>query len=567
MGRTVAETVVDYLRAEGVRHVFGVIGSALLDIMDVLYRTREIQYIATQHEQGAAFAADGYARITRGPGVCMATVGPGATNLVSGIAQAYVESSPVIAIVGEVSTRIYGKGASNFHEIDQVSMFRPITKLSVRLERPERIGEIMQLAFRTALSGRKGPVYIGIPKDLTGKEVNLEVPSPEAYRPTCRVRPDEESLSRALDILLGAKRPAILAGGGVLWSDAIGELEEFATLTGIPVAATETHKGILPEDHPLYLGSVGTLGSPVAVRRLRVADAILCIGCTLSQNTTIRYGNLVIPPSAKLIHVDIDPAEIGKTYPVSVGLVGDARAVLKDLINLARTAITDRRAFIEASLAEVATAKQQLAEERRGEEASSAVPITRPRLWREIRSAVSRDAIIVGESGATHMWFVSRFPAYTPAWGPGEFSVMGSGLCIALGMKVARPERQVVCITGDGAFMMTGLEMATAVKNNIPIVVVVPHNSVYGNVRWQQKTYYGGRYIGTDLPVPDLAKLAEVLGAHGERVEKPGDIAPAIKRALACGKPAVVDVLIDASEDTLVPPDQMEYPVGNARGG
>lgn len=324
-----ADIVVEYLKAEGVPHVFGVVGSSILDLMDSLARSPEIRYIQTQHEQAAACMADGYARVTGRPGVCVATVGPGATNLLGGVAQAYLESSPVIAMCGEVHTLHYGKGASNFHEIEQVLVFRPVTKLSVRIERTDRLVEILSKAFRVATNGRKGPVYLGLPRDVQKNRVEApEIPPPGRLRPEGVVRGDAAQIQRAVELLLAASRPVLLAGGGIRWARARDAVIELAECLGIPMAIT--HKGLIPEDHPLCVGMIGTTGCPVAVETMQESDLILALGCTFSQVATGSYGHQMIPAKAKIIHVDLDPAEIGKNYPVELGIVGDARAVVGD---------------------------------------------------------------------------------------------------------------------------------------------------------------------------------------------------------------------------------------------
>ncbi len=577
---TGADLVVAYLKAEGVRFVFGVIGSSILDLTDALYREPSIRYIPTQHEQAAAFMADGYARVTGRPGVCIATVGPGATNLTSGIAQAFVESSPVIALTGDIHTRHYGKGSSNFHEIDQQALYRPITKMSWRVEHPDRLGEFVRMAFRTALSGRRGPVYLGLPRDVLKARLPIEAPPnaamwrPETYRALDqRVHPDPNQVYRAADLLARAERPVMILGGGLRWSP--GALEAALSLAEawhIPIVTTL--KGLAPEDHPLVFGLIGSTNSPVATQAVQESDLILAVAHTFSQVATNSYGYKTIPRDPRIVHIDLDALEIGKNYPVVAGLVGDAAAALNDLrqaLPLRETApdvseasLEDPRSAAEGAdadrrgwLATLERARTLFWEQLAGMADNDARPISRMRLLRDLQTVLDRDAIISAEAGSTHQWYRFGYRATQPLLEPGGYSIMGSAFCMCLAAKLAYPERQAVATLGDGAFMMIMPEVATAVAQNIPILAIVCHNDVYGNVQSKQYLNFDGRRIGTDLYIPDLAAVARDLGAHGERVEAPEAIIPALERALGSGKPAVLDVIVDASPETLEPPTKV----------
>ena len=546
-----AEVIVDCLKAEGVQFVFGVIGSSILDLLDVLYQTPEIRYIPTQHEQAAAFMADGYARITGKTGVCTATCGPGVTNMVTGVAGAYNESSPVIVIGGDIHTNHFGKGPSNFHEINQENLFRPITKLSRRVEQASRIGEFMRIAFRTAQSGRKGPVFLGIPRNVQKEKMNEEIWPKDRYRSESIVRGDSRLIDQACEMLLKAKSPVMLAGGGVQWSKAEREVLNLAELMGIPIVVS--HKGVVTEDHPWSMGVVGMVGYPMAMDQMGKADLILALGCTFNQVTTASYTNRIIPKDAKIIQVDIDPSEFGKSFPIEIGITGDIRSVLLEMMDQLKA--KGKKGNKEGRLKEVTLAKAEWEKRLLTEGAASdAVPIHRLRLMRDLGKVLGQDAILAAESGATHGWFYYGFKAYSRILEPGDLSCMGSGWCMAMAAKLAYPERPVVSVTGDGAFMMTLNELATAINNKIPVVVVVPHNEVYGNVRRKQYEHFEGRFAGSELYIPDLSRVAQSFGAYGERVEKPADIIPALERALSSGKPAVLDVVIDNSRENLEPP-------------
>jgi len=553
--KTGAEIIVDCLKAEGVQFVFGVVGSAILDLLDVIYRTPGIRFIRVQHEQAGAFMADGYAKMTGEPGICTATCGPGVTNMVTGVAGAFHDCSPLIVIGGDIHTSHYGRGSSNFHEIDQEALFRPITKMSKRIEHVERVGEFMRMGFRVAQSGRKGPVYLGIPRNIQKEKVRGEVWPKERYRSASLVRGDERAIDQACELLLKAKSPVMLGGGGVRWAMAQSEILELAELMGIPVAVNQ--KGCVTEDHPWSVGVVGTTGYPHARDLIREADLLLTLGCTLNQVTTASYTDQVIPRRAKIIQVDIDPTEFGKNFPIELGVAGDLKAVLREMIEQLKPEASKREK--ESRLRDILLRKEKFEERLLSEGAESdAVPIHRLRLMRDLNKVLGKDAIISSESGSTNGWFYYGFKAHTPLLEPGGLSCMGSGWCMAMGASVAYPDRPVVSVIGDGAFMMTLNELATAVDNKIPVVVVVQHNAVYGNVRRKQITHFEERFAGSELYIPDLTKFAHSFGAYGERVEKPEQIIPALGRALASEKPAVLDVIIDASKESLEPPVKLQ---------
>ncbi|GAB6173993.1 biosynthetic-type acetolactate synthase large subunit [Paradesulfitobacterium aromaticivorans] len=553
--RTGADILVECLQAEGIKDVFGVIGSACIDITDAIARTPGMRFIPTAHEQGAAFAADGYARMTGKPAVCLVTVGPGATNALSGVAQAFMESSPVILICGEVASTVRGKGRSNWHEIDQLNVFKPITKAAVSLDRVERIPEQMRQAFRIVTSGRQGPVYVGVPREVQTALSDVPVPSPTDFRAAARPRGDAVSIIKAANLLHKAKNPLVLAGGGVIWSGAREVLLKLMELLAIPGAATPSHKGIIPDDHPLGLGQLGHTGSPPAQRYAQEADLILAIGCTFSETTTDRYGYHILPREARIIHIDIDPEEIGKSYPVDVGIVGDARAVLEDIIReLHNRGLVPPNLSLHGRVRRIAELKGSWRDQLAALAAEGEGKIRRAHVIKAVRQALERDAIVVSEAGGTCSFTRFAFECYQPYLIPGDFSAMGSGYCMSLGAKVAYPERQVLSISGDGAMMMVLSEIFTAVENNIPSVAVVIHNNIYSNIKHKQEVLFDKRFIGVDHAYPSLAQVARDFGAWGESVEQVGDLLPTIQAALASGKSAIVEVFIDPNDR--VPPSK-----------
>lgn len=546
-----AEIIVDCLRAEGVTHVFGVIGSAILDLLDVIYQAPDIQYIRAQHEQGAAFMADGYARATGKPGICVATCGPGLTNMVTAIAGAYQENSPVIAIAGDIHTQHYGKKNANFHEIDQESLLKPITKMSKRVETPERIAEFMRMAFRVAQSGRKGPVYLGIPRNIQKEKTTVDIWPKTAYRSDALPPGNQEAVDKACGLIKGAKSPVILVGGGVRWANAQSDILKLADFLGVPVAVSK--KGLVPEDHPWSVGVIGMVGCPVATEQVSMSDVILALGCGFNQVTTASFTHRIIPESAKIIQVDIDPIEFGKNYPIALGITGDMRSVMRQMYQ--QLYPQGGREDRGERLGIIRQAKKKWEQRLISEEGPvEAVPINRLRLIRDLSRVAGPNAIISAESGSSHGWFYYGFTSHTPVLEPGDLSCMGSAWCMAMGAKVAFPDRPALSLIGDGAFMMTLNELASAVDNNIPIVVVVMHNKIYGNVKRKQYEHFSERFAGSELYIPNLADVAEAFGAYGQQVDRPEEIIPALERALDSGRPAVLDVIVDNSRESLEPP-------------
>lgn len=557
MTETVADNIVEILRLEGVDTVFGLISTSLLDLFDALAREPDVRLIPTQHEQGAAFMSDGYARTTGQPAVCLVSVGPGATNAITGIAQAYHESSPVIVLCSETATQIYGKGRSNFHEVNHVALFEPISKWAIRAERADRVPELLRRAFQVATVGRPGPVYLGIPKDLLLAPVPTDGFSPAQPRFVARSSGRPRDLERALDLLLSASSPLILAGGGVLWSGARDQLRRLAEHLAAPVAATPWHRGIIPDDHPLGVGQLGNTGTRPALTLAAGADVILVIGSTLSELTTDRYGYNVIPRSARLIQIDVDPEEVGKNYPVEIGLVGDAGAVLDELLTrLEARGLSDTDWRINPRIRAIERLKREwddwLAELRKRDSHS---PIGRLTLYHELRDLLDHDAIVVAESGGTAAYTRFAFPAYEPQIFPGDFSAMGSGYCMALGAKVACPERQVVSLDGDGAFMMVLPELQTAVENEINTLAIIFHNNTYSNMKYKQTELFEGRYLGVDFHYPDFARIARDFGAWGQRIKSVEQLRPGLIEALGADRPAVLDVMTDPQDQ--VPPSDI----------
>lgn len=541
-----AKAIVEALRREGVEVIFGIPGGASIPFYDVLYDA-DIRHILTRHEQVAAHAADGYARASGRVGVCSATSGPGATNLTTGIANAYMDSSPIVAITGQVPTPFIGRDA--FQEADVMGITMPITKHNFQLRRVEEIPVVFKKAFRIARTGRPGPVLIDMPKDIQEKEAEVEFPREVAiqgYKPTLKGNPKQ--VKRAVEMLVKAERPIILAGGGVIIANASQELRRLAEALGAPVVTSLMGKGSFPENHPLSLGVIGMHGRKAANYAINDADVILAVGCRFSDRST---GNVAcFAPEAKIIHVDIDPAEIGKNVRVDLPIVGDARHVLKDLLGMLR---------IKARQENEWTRKiKEYKKEFQPRMDYDDFPLKPQRVMKELMTVLSEDDIVTTEVGQCQMWaehFLTRTKARTFI-SSGGLGTMGFGFPAAMGAKVAEPEKNVIDIAGDGSFLMVCQDLATVVKERIPVVVAILDNRFLGMVRQWQELFFDKRYSAVKLGRVDFVKLAEAFKARGVKVKRPGEVAPAVKEAFESGVTTVIDIIVNPVENIfpMVPP-------------
>ena len=536
MKTSVARLLVRFLKEAGVRHIFGVSGHSIFDITDALYGDPEIQFVQAMHEGPAAYMAAAYAKATRNLGVCVASSGAGATNLLTGMAYAYKESIPLVALCSDVRSREAGKGASSWHEIPQREMFEPVSKMSVTLKAESAL-ESLREAVRQATTVRKGPVYVGIPRDVQ----NLEIAVPESPwlpEPPCPTVPDSATVEHAAEELKQAAAPMIIAGGGVYWAGAEKDLQELAELLGAPFATTPSHKGLLSEEHPLSLGVVGFGAFPFANSFCLESDVVLTVGATFSEALTLGYGNKVIPERARIIHVDIDRCEIGKIYPVRHAVVGDAKVALRALISQLKEEEIRRSSD---RLERLAREKRAWREKLQSHAYNAEAPIDQWHVYRALMEAMSDETIVVGAGGTTEL--IKRFIAPAYAYHSGDFRAIGSGLATSVGVGLACAGRPVACVTGDGSFMLETQEMATAAAWNVPISIIVIRNGAYGNMKRDQIRHWGGRVIGTDLPLPDFCVLAAAYGIEAQRVERPPELPVAMKRALSLGKPSLLDVV------------------------
>jgi len=552
MWLTGARALVKALEKQGVEVVFGIPGGAILPTYDALYDS-EIRHILVRHEQCAAHAADGYARVSGRVGVCMATSGPGATNLVTGIATAYMDSSPVVAITGQVARSMIGRDA--FQEADIIGITTPITKYNFQVRDPREVPVAVKQAFYIASSGRPGPVLIDFPVDVQREQADIDLEAEAnmiSYKPVADPHPLQ--VKRAAELLLEAERPVILAGGGVIISNASEELIELSEHLLIPVATTLMGKGSFPEDHPLHLGMIGMHGSAAANKLISEADVLLAVGTRFTDRSTGRFDEFC--RDARIIHVDIDAAEIGKNVRSHVPIVADAKRTLKAIYEAVRE-LASRR--MESTWARrVRQVKEELASLDAPRPDSDSL---RPRdIIEEIRRQLPATGIVTTGVGRNQMWAAMYFKTYRPRTfiTSGGLGTMGFGLPAAIGAKVAKPESPVVDIDGDGSFMMTERELATSIAEEIQVVVVIMNDGWLGMVKYWQDLFYGGRRIATNLRrgIPDFVKLAEAYGASGARVHTIQEFSKALREALESDVTSVIDVVISPDEPVLpfVPP-------------
>ncbi len=534
-----AEIVIECMKEQGVDTIFGYPGGTILNIYDELYKhSDEIKHVLTSHEQGAAHAADGYARATGKVGVCFATSGPGATNLVTGIATAYMDSIPVIAITCNVARSLLGK--DSFQEIDIAGVTMPITKHNFIVKDVNVLADTIRRAFKIAQTGRPGPVLIDITKDATANSCEYEPVTPEPiHRITETIK--EEDLENAAKIINKAKRPFFLVGGGAVISEASEELTAFAHKLNAPVADTLMGKGAFPGTDPLYTGMIGMHGTKIANFGIHQADVVVVIGARFSDRVVGDAKKFI--PKAKIVQIDVDAAEINKNIMIDQKILGDAKEVLKRLLPLIEEREKDGWNEDIRKLQE----KYPLVYEENG--------LTGPYVIEEIYRATKGEAIISTDVGQHQMWAAQYYKYTSPhtLLTSGGLGTMGYGLGACIGAKVARPEKTVINIGGDGCFRMNLQELATASRYNIPIIQVVINNHVLGMVRQWQTLFYGKRYSQTVLDDKvDFIKVAEGLGCMGIRVTKKEEMAPALEHAMAAGGPVVIECVID-SDDKVFP--------------
>jgi acetolactate synthase-1/2/3 large subunit len=536
-----AQALVESLRREGAELLFGIPGGASLPIYDALYDAEDIRHILVRHEQVASHAAVGYARASGRIGICCATSGPGATNLVTGITDAMMDSVPVVAITGQVPRPVIGNDA--FQEADVTGITMPITKWNTLVMHARDIPRAVHEAFYLAGTGRPGPVLVDIPRDVSQEMCEPEFPGEitiPGYRPVLDGSPNQIAL--AVEALAGAERPMIYAGGGIISAGATRELTALMERTRIPVALTVMGKGAVDEMNPLCLGMLGMHGSAFANYAINDADVILAVGVRFDDRVTGRLKDFA--PKARFIHVDIDPAEIGKNKPAHIPIVGDAKRVLAVLAQQARAP------QIDAWWKQINEWRERYPFRYRQRDGR----ISNVYVCDVLNRLTGGKAIVTTDVGQHQMWIAQWYQCREPRSfiTSGGLGAMGFGFPAAMGAKFARPDRQVVAVVGDGGFIMTLQDLITAAEHNLGMAIIVLNNGALGMVRQWQTFFYRGRLSASVMRSPDFAKVAEAFGCRGIRVERPEEVEPALRAALAAeGTPVVVDVITDPEENCL----------------
>jgi acetolactate synthase-1/2/3 large subunit/sulfoacetaldehyde acetyltransferase len=536
--------LIEALRAEGVEYTFGIVGTTTNSIITEMYGRDDIKFVDSRHEEGAAFMAYGYARASGKPAACITTSGPGTINLATGIALAWKGRAPVVVIAGDVVRDNIGRdGAQAF---DLVDIFAPLTKMARQVNKTERLLEMLHDAFRMALSGKQGPVFLDIPRDLLDNQtIDAEITAPAAYRAVDQRTPgDPAAIERAAQLLAGAQRPVLLAGGGVIDAEASADAVALAELLDMALVPSYGHNDVVPNGHRLFVGPTGGRGAGETAQLLHRADVILALGTRLNQATT-HWNWSVINPETRIIQVDTDAQEIGRNFPVAVGIAGDAKAVAQQLLTRMRANHPGGRTNPEWRAEIEALAAKRKA---RIETESSLVaePMMPQRVYPELNKVLPRDCMVTVDAGVAPGLAYDRLKFEVPRtfFNYAGHGGLGMGYCVGLGTKLGRPDRAAISLQGDGGFLYTSGEINTAVRWNIPLVGIVLNNRCHGAEKAQQQRFFGARYIGVDLANPRLDKLAEVYGARGYYVTRPEEIADAVSTALAANRPAIIEIQV-----------------------
>jgi acetolactate synthase-1/2/3 large subunit len=557
MKELISQQLVKYLEARGVEHVFGLCGHTNIAVLAAMEKSR-IKFVNVRHEQIAAHMADGYARAKKQTAVVLTHLGPGLTNASTGVANASLDSIPMVVIAGDVPTHFHGKHPHqevNLHaDASQYEIYRPFVKRAWRVDQPHLFPEIIEKAFALAESGRPGPVLVDVPMDIFSKEVDVALfqrlrhNAKKLHKPSL----DGEVATAIVQKLLGARQPVLYVGGGVMLADATVELRELVDQLQIPVAHTLMGKGALADDHPFVLGMTGFWGTKFINEQTRGADWVLALGTRFSEADCSSWEpeyTFSFPPT-KLIHIDIDPAEIGRNYPVEIGAVADLKEALTVLNRVARRLAPE--GVNRPQLAQrIAAKRAEFAASNRQHEESDAYPMRPERILADVRAALPRDALITTDVGWNKNGVGQQFPILTAGtiFTPGGYATMGFGAPAALGAKLACPDRVVVALVGDGGFGQNPALLATAVEQDIPVVWVIMNNFAFGTIAGLEQAHFGTTY-GTVFEKngkpysPDYAAIAKAYGVDGIRVDAAAEFRPVLERAIKSGKPVVIDVVM-----------------------
>jgi len=538
-----AKALMQALEKEGVDIVFGLPGGANLPIYDALVDAN-LRHILVRHEQSASHMADGYARIKRKAGVCFATSGPGATNIITGIATAYADSSPMIAVTGQVPLAMIGKDA--FQETDIIGVANPCTKYAFQPRSAHEIPETVKKAFYIAESGRPGPVLIDVPKDVQQSSADMNFPDlikVRGYSPV--VDADLSQLGKSVEILLNAERPIIMGGGGVILSGAFSELQAVAEMLMAPVVTTFKGKGSFPENHPLAMGPIGMHGHAEANKMILEADCILAVGARFSDRSVGRYDEF--GRGMSIIHMDVDPAEIGKNKSVDVAVIGDVKSSMRTLVKMLSKVIVKKdqdNSWLRRRKELIDHYAETIKDYPRD--------LTARKALKKLREILPTNSIATTEVGQCQMWASLHFDVISPGtfFSSTGLGTMGFGFPASIGAKAARPDVPVVDIAGDGSFNMTENSLAVSVLDNLPVIVFLMNNYMLGMVAQWQRTFYNRRYMGVhQRNCPDYVKIAQAYGAQGIKAQSLSELEKAIRSALKMEVATVIDIVIDPEED------------------
>jgi len=540
---TGGQAAVLSLKKEEVRHVFGLIGSATMEMFDALYHEKKIKFIGVRDERTGTHMADGYARASNKPGVILAGQnGPGATNLVTGIAQAKAAFSPVISIAGSYSTK--DKMEDAFQGLDQQSLFSPITKKTWTVTNAKKIPAVFNDAFNLAMSPRRGPVCINLPRNILAASESFKINNKVSYKNESSVKGEFNKIKKAVKIIKESKKTVIIAGGGIKYTRKYKEVIKLAELINVPMVTAAGHGDAIPFNHKLNAGQMGPRGNPVASRLVKEADVIIALGTRLGFNSTFySYDN--INKKAKIIQVELEKKMIGRYFPVLVGICADAATVTNQIYNELKKqkTILDIKHWTNLYLKE----RSNFLINRDKIDIKKNFPIQPSGLFKQLRKVLPKNSAITLDAGTLCLQATDALEYYDPPslFTPLDFGLVGFSFACGLGVKVAKPKKTVVSLMGDGGFGMTISELSTAVEYGINTITIVMNNQSWGAEKAYQKDFFGKRYLGADINSPPFDKVAELYGAKGFKVKKISEINEAVKAALKCNKPAVIDVDVD----------------------
>jgi acetolactate synthase I/II/III large subunit len=538
--RSGGQILVDALQVHGVDTAFGVPGESYLDVLDALHDS-DIRFVINRQEGGAAFMAEAYGKLTGKPGICFVTRGPGATNASIGVHTAYQDSTPMILFIGQVGTDFMDREA--FQEIDYRRMYGQMAKWVAQIDRAERIPEYMARAFQVATSGRPGPVVLALPEDML--VARAEVADTRRYQPT-QAAPSADQIAQLRTMLAQANKPLLLLGGGTWTDEACADVQKFAEANALPVACAFRFQDLLDNEHPHYVGDVGIGINPKLAARVKEADVLIAFGPRLGEMTTSGYSLLAAPvPRQRLVHIHPDPEELGSVYQAELMIAGGAPQTARMLAAMEPVDATAWRHTVEEAKAELHAWQQQPAIFQDG-----TAPLDLWQMVQQLQAALPRDTIITNGAGNYATWAHRfwRYGAMRTQLAPTS-GAMGYGVPSAVAAKIVRPERTVVCCAGDGEFMMTGQELATAVQYGAGVIFLVFNNNMFGTIRMHQEREYPGRVSGTQLRNPDFAALAQAYGGHGEAVATTAEFGPALARAIAFTRTQQLPALIELRYD------------------